>query len=231
MGGQSAPGGVAQPPPPTGCSAPYEPIFASLVASGPEREDDPVRGDALEAATRPFDTDGDGVTDTLTDLTGGGIRVDRGDGALQVDEQVFFANRFDPADFDGDGGTDLLLGAGAQLYLLPGATPSGPATLAADAILLPDSFAGGFPAGDQDGDGTDDLAVTTADGTELFSGADLTAPGPGGSFTGERSRPSPASSSGACPSTPSLPPSSPAATSPRAATTSPSSCRATPSSS
>ncbi|HXH58648.1 hypothetical protein [Iamia sp.] len=183
--GQSAPGGVAQPPPPTGCSAPYEPIFASLVASEPEPEGDPVRGEALEVASRPFDTDGDGVTDTLTDLTGGGIRVDRGNGALQVDEQVFFANRFDPADFDGDGGTDLLLGAGAELYLLPGATPSGSATLADDAILLSDSFAGGFPAGDQDGDGTDDLAVTTTDGTELFSGADLAAPGPGGSFTGE----------------------------------------------
>lgn len=192
-GGQVAP---TVPVPATACAQPYPATFAARTYPAAEPVVLPwADGTRLGTVPAPIDTDGDGTADTLVDLTGGGFTITRASGTLAFPASASLANRFDPADLDGDGGTDLIVsytGAGQATYVVPGATADGSidaAEAGSVGIGVPLPVTAGRAVGDQDGDGITDLAVNLAvDGTgptELHGGADLTAPGPGGTYSGD----------------------------------------------
>lgn len=178
------------PPPPAGCAAPYPATFAAVTYPVAEPVVLPwAGGTALDRPAVAFDTDGDGTADTITDLPDGAFRVVRASGSLELPPNTMFANRDDAMDVDGDGASDLVVvadpaGATPGTYLVPGSTPDGQVDLASEAVRLPDHLANARAIGHQDEDGADDVAANTAiDGrgsTGVYSGADLAAPGPGG---------------------------------------------------
>ncbi|MCU1497941.1 MAG: hypothetical protein JWM47_1894 [Acidimicrobiales bacterium] len=189
VGAQSAPP-PTQPPLPSGCAAPYRASFAAVTYPVAAPVVLPwAGGTVLDHQAGALDTDGDGTADTVTDLADNAFRVTRASGSLELPAKTFLANRDDAVDLDGDGRSDLVVAADPAgptpgTYLVPGATADGPVDLATEAIRLPDHLGNVRGIGDQDGDGSDDVAANTAiDGrgdTDVFSGAELAAPGPGG---------------------------------------------------
>jgi hypothetical protein len=139
-----------------------------------------------------FDTDGDGVEDTVDGATGEpvpAVTIHRATGDLTFTLPGGMIAPVEQlgSDHDGDGRSDIIVAAAsatgyiAQTYVIPGSTPNGtydPATVGThlvDAWLPLDNNR----VGDVTGDGADDLVFTGDYETWLFDGAEIMAAGPG----------------------------------------------------
>ncbi|CAN5568695.1 hypothetical protein BH10ACT1_BH10ACT1_25360 [soil metagenome] len=181
-GSSSSPTAGAVPVPATtaACPSPYRPSV-TYPNDGPP----PVPSDPLQWDSGPIDTDGDGAADTIG-VAGTTIHIDRASGSLDLPDRAVIADREHPVDVDGDGTTDLfVIPPTGPAVLLPGSTASGQVDLEAAGIRLPAGFEHAQFVGDQDGDGASEVAVERSGSTEVFSGVDLAAPGPGASFAGD----------------------------------------------
>ncbi len=184
---QTAPTVFGRPPLPTACAAPYS--NSDALNRGPSSIDPLPYGDNAEVnlADRLFDTDGDGTRDVyVPGFSGDTAVINRGDGALTFPANTVIDSL--AVDLDGDGRTDPIVIsetdqpiAQQTVYIVPGTTPPGTIDLDTQGIKLPAlRFAGAENAFDQTGDDVDDLRLTVGGNTQIFSGADLMAPGPGG---------------------------------------------------
>ena len=141
-----------------------------------------------------FDSDGDGVEDTVdgaTDAVVPAITVHRGSGDLvfTAPDGVIARPQQFARDFDGDGRSEIevstadALGQLGSTYLVAGSTADGIYDPADAGVLTPGRIPFGMETGDVDGDGAQDL-VNGDLRTTVISGRDLMAPGPGGTFEG-----------------------------------------------
>lgn len=200
------------------CSAPYLPLYgrsAYVNSGGPgvdQKQLYPAQptvepsidgfqpGYADATGKDEPDTDGDGVTDTVTFDP---FTIRRGDGVITItdpDRGLLSADRYYAADLDADGRDELFLRSGSgptfdpdRYYVLPGTTA--PGTYRADAVAIrlptppevhlaidrPPVTLGFTPVGNQDGEPGEDLLVALDPSRAgIVSGVDLLAPGPGG---------------------------------------------------
>lgn len=188
---QAGPQSFTRPALPTECATPYPNAYAAN--RGPSNiEPLPFDNDAsVYVEDRVFDTDGDGTRDVyIPGFNGDTAVVHRGDGDLtfpagSLIKSVAF-------DLDGDGRTDPLVISNLgqpidqkEIYIVPGITAPGAVDLDVDGIKLSSRrFEGAANVFDQDDDGADDFQLSVGVTVEIFSGADVMAPGPGGTFTG-----------------------------------------------
>jgi hypothetical protein len=172
-----------------GCQQPYQPWFSAKTY--PEPADVPELGPSIGIDTSKPDTDGDGTPDTIVDAGSGGtyehLTITRGDGVVEITpgtHDYVYLNGYGPppGDLDGDGRDELIIGVDQQgeQYILPGTTAPGTHAIDEAGISTGGRTQGNDPVGDQDGDGGDDVIYRTASGFEVLSGAELMAPGPGG---------------------------------------------------
>jgi hypothetical protein len=185
--GQEAPE-VAQPPLPTGCDAPYPASFSAVQPYRSEVEV-PYTGTWLGWPETIMDTDGDGETESYGVGGPEGLVIDRTTGTLTISDAVRLTfGGGEIGDLDGDGRTEIIVATGepGPTFLIPGATPDGTHAAADVGVLLPETVVGGRTVGDADGDGLSDLMLVDTgppDGRRpIVAGADLLAPGPGGTF-------------------------------------------------
>lgn len=177
------------------CDQPYAPVAAGgrNVVDGEFGEEIPALDAALVSrslvVTNGFDSDGDGVDDTVADEPGGGLRITRGDGDLVLTTDGP-ARAYRVGDVDGDGRDEIaVLHGGFQggTYLIPGTTAAGTTTPTAAGIRMP---------GETDpltylDDGSGRLIahigeITSAadDRTDVFDAATVLALGAGGDAAG-----------------------------------------------
>lgn len=182
---------VDQPAVPAACgTGPFAPGFGAVV---------PYRGDVLtpweggRSLAWPeavVDTDGDGQEDP-TGTSPTEVTLVRSSGDLVLLGATTFPGGGAIGDLDGDGRTEVLVATGdegpaATTYLVRGATPDGTHAVADVGTALPPGVFGGRDVGDRDGDGRPDVVL--ADGAPpagrsiVVSGAELLAPGPGGTY-------------------------------------------------
>lgn len=147
---------------------------------------------ARPAPSQLFDTDGDGVEDTVVGATGdpvAAVTVRRGSGDLTFTSAfgVVAPVRQLGSDHDGDGRSEIIVSAATQngypgsTYVVPGSTPDGSYDPADVGVHLVDNW---LPTdenrvGDLDGDGADELVFTGEFETWVFPGAEMMAAGPG----------------------------------------------------
>jgi hypothetical protein len=167
----------------TACDEPYAPV--AFAESYPAQEELP-EVDADDTATslqedQPFDSDGDGVDDTVTQETDA-VRISRGDGDVVLTSPGgAFPVKVD--DMDGDGREEMFVLAQGGGYLVPGTVPTGTTPLADAGISLPFGAARAVFLGD----GSDRLLVNRPETnslpeeiTDVLDGSDVLALGPGG---------------------------------------------------
>jgi hypothetical protein len=174
------------------CTQPYQPWFeATTYPTGPVVPD---LGTSLLYTVRLPDTDGDGMADTIvddTDPVGGvyqSLTITRGDGTITLlpgpGHSYIYLGGYSPqpGDLNGDGRDELIVGVDSvgEQYLLPGTVTPGTHDIASVAVSLNGLSNQSVPVGDQNGDHENDLAFLGASGWSVYSGADLLAPGPGG---------------------------------------------------
>ncbi|HEY7938346.1 MAG TPA: hypothetical protein VID05_00860 [Acidimicrobiales bacterium] len=174
------------------CTQPYQPWFQTTTY--PVGDPVPDLGTSLRYTVRPPDTDNDGVADTIVDDTdpAGGVyqslTITRGDGTITLlpgpGHSYIYLSTYgpQPGDLNGDGRDELIVGVDAvgEQYLLPGTTTPGTHDIASVGISLAGLSNVSQPVGDQNGDHRGDLAFPEVSGWSIYSGADLMAPGPGG---------------------------------------------------
>ncbi len=190
---------AAQPSPPaghrsaaqaTGCEQPYEPWFQAYTY--PEQTAVPDLGAPINYGPAP-DTDGDGTPDTIVDAGNGGtytsMTITRGDGVITItpgSHTYVYLDRYGlpPGDLDGDGRDELLIGVDqqGQQYVLPGTTAPGTHAIDDVGIFTDTTLDGTVPVGDQNADGNGDVAGAGASEVQVLSGAEIMAPGPGGTL-------------------------------------------------
>jgi hypothetical protein len=175
------------------CEAPYPPV--GVRSSYPPVDIWPVTGTPRPPVLGPFDSDGDGVADTVTQTDDRrSVTVSRASGDLVLvapaDRLLGYTPDYviNAGDLDGDGGDDMrvevmevLPGGGAgptTEYLVASGTPDG--TYVVTAVGAAVTFGGGplqGRAGDVDNDGHDDVAGLAPAGdsfvTLVWSGADV----------------------------------------------------------
>jgi hypothetical protein len=175
--------GAAQAPPTAACPQPYEPWLSTSTYPAQPGLPDLGQSMLVDTGTEPA-TSGD--FDALT--------ITRSNGAITLlpgaNHDIIYLSGYgpQPGDLDGDGLDELIIGVDQQgeQYLLPGDAPSGTHEVDAVAISLAGLSNVSQPVGDQDGDGGIDVAFAYADGPSgphgwrIYAGADLLAPGPGG---------------------------------------------------
>ena len=188
---------------PARCTPPYRAVAERYVGTGIPPA--PWVADGVARVTTvDFDTDGDGVRDTVTPAGGewaGQVTVSRAGGDLVLTGDPLVAavtteqnvgqlpTSAAVGDLDGDGLSEVAVavGTGADgvtgMFLVPGATPAGAHDPAVVGVRVsPWTVTSlGVAVGDVTGDGTADIArPDDLGGTMLVNGADVMAPGPGG---------------------------------------------------
>jgi hypothetical protein len=178
----------------TGCRPTCDPPYPAVEWQADVADTRPWPAGSTERAypRSLFDTDGDGVEDTVEGATGapvpavtihrasGDVTFTLPDGMVAPVEQL-------GSDHDGDGRSDIIVAAAgptgysAETYVIPGSVPNGtydPSTVGThlvDAWLPMENNR----VGDVTGDGADDLVFTGDYETWLFDGAEIMAAGPG----------------------------------------------------
>ena len=177
---------------PPSCAQPFP--AAAWLGFGVGPGDWPEGSTSRPGRTWVFDSDGDGVEDTVDGGTGAvvpAITVHRagGDLVFTAPDGVVARPRQPASDFDGDGRSEIEISTAtpagdiAATYLVAGSTPDGTHHPADVGVLVPGQFPFEGRTGDVDGDGADDLVVGDFPAL-LISGRDLMAAGPGGTFDG-----------------------------------------------
>ncbi len=171
-----------------GCDEPYSPVaFSGSSVSQPPAGEIPEL-DVTEVSSRiqvvpTFDTDGDGVDDTVTPETGVGVRITRGDGDVVLTTNGA-AHPYRLGDLDGDGRDEIgvSVGSDSATSLVPGTVPTGTTALTDAGTALPNGTVGITYLAD----GTDRLLAhveptvsVTETRTDVFDASAVLALGPG----------------------------------------------------
>ncbi len=174
-----------------GCAQPYSPVASTTT----EPDTGPLPTVAASPVSRGvparpvrFDSDGDGVDDTVTGGPGQ-VTISRGDGDVVLTAPgTPAADAYGVGDLDGDGRDELVVyGSEAAApndhsFLVPGTVSAGTATFAEVGIDVAETNDDVVPVGDEAGQ----VLIVSAfeDGTsstEFWDGETLLVPGPGGS--------------------------------------------------
>lgn len=206
VGALVAGGAVLAPPQaggqdPGGCTQPYAPV--AFAHAYPAQEQLPTidaaevpQEDVVRSGIVPFDSDGDGTDDVVSSLPGGGVRVTRGDGVVDLTAAGALNLGANGAsglgDLDGDGRDEFQVlaydapGPDEGTFLVPGTVATGTQALSDAGIsFLP---AGGLLV--DPGDGSGRLLWTTSATTNLdpstavFDTAAVMALAPGSTTSG-----------------------------------------------
>lgn len=171
------------------CSEPYSPLATAELYPAQESlpaVDADVVSVAFDTSQNPVDMDGDGADDTqLVDPFTNNVRVTRSDGVLDIDTGAAdFVATDGLGDLDGDGRDELSVivsgGAIPGVFVVPGATPPGQASIAATIRLRDDGVS--ELIGVDDGSGR--LLVIGGGETEVLDGSEVMAVGAPGDATG-----------------------------------------------
>lgn len=169
------------------CEQPYSPV--AFAATYPDQDVLPdVPGDVvsrpLDLYDTAFDSDGDGVDDTVTPGAGS-VVITRGDGVVTLTSDGAVV-AFGVGDLDGDGRDEFGASANGALggtFLLPGTTPPGTTVLQDTGIRMPIGTFGLKAVGD----GSDRLLgyveptnSVVSGRTDMFTASEVLALGPGG---------------------------------------------------